>query len=88
MEDDLRDAAVIISDCLTVSLTEAETKRRKLYGWEIDGIKWLRRHWEDHPETRLNMWISQRYILNTKLDLNGKMNDWNTRTIRKERYGY
>lgn len=73
MEDELRDAAVIISDCLTVALTVAETERRHLYGWEIKGIEWLRRHWNDYPETRLNMWISQRYILNTKLDLNGKM---------------
>jgi hypothetical protein len=71
--DHARKAAEIIASILASTLTKAEEENRHLYIWERDGIEWLRKQWDMDPVTRINMWTADRYVLNTKLDLDGKM---------------
>jgi hypothetical protein len=66
-------AAEIISDFLVQSLSEAERSGRHLYEWERNGIEWLREHWRRSPDTPINMWTADRYVLNDGLDLYSKM---------------
>lgn len=74
--DQERSAAKIIGDLLLPALQSAERERRHLYCWERDGIEWLREQFHlDDPDTWINQWVAERYVLNTALDLNGKMSD-------------
>lgn len=66
-------AAGIIANLLDVALREAEEEGRHLYVWEREGIEWLRDQWEFDKSTSINMWVADRYVSNTKLDLFGKM---------------
>ena len=65
--------AKIIAELLCVALRLAEIDGRHLAIWERDGIEWLRRQWELNKETSINMWVADRYVSNTKLDLYSKM---------------
>jgi hypothetical protein len=68
-----RKAANILADLLSPALRHAEEERRHLYIWEREAIEWLRDQWRRDPGTWLNAWIGERYVLNERLDLDGKV---------------
>jgi hypothetical protein len=72
-EDHTREAAEIIAALLASTLMQAEKESRHIYTWERAGIEWLRKQWGIDPATRINLWTADRYVLNTKLDLDRKM---------------
>lgn len=66
-------AANIIAALLASTLMKAEEENRHLYVWERQGIEWLRQQWKIDPDTSINMWVADRYISNTEVDLHEKM---------------
>ena len=66
--------ANIIAKLLAHTLTHAEREGRRMSAWEREGIAWLRDQWTLDRDTSIDMWIADRYVSNTGLDLYAKLN--------------
>ncbi len=65
--------AHLVASLLAPALREAEQQRRHLYNYELEAIEWLREQCKQNPETWINSWVAERYVLNSEVDLFGRM---------------